>query len=155
MGYNNRSFQMEDVVVQSFSHVWPFVTLWTTAHQDFLSFTISRSLLKLISIESVISSNSLILYHLLLLLPSVSTSIRVFSSELALSIRWPNSGPSTSVLPMNIQGWFPLGLTGLITLWSKGLSKVFSSTTVQKHQFFSTQPFLMNSHIHTWLLGKP
>ena len=65
-------------------------------------------------------------------------------------------GPSTSVLPMNIQGWFPVGLTGLISLLSKGLSRMFSSTTVQKHQFFSAQPSLWsNSHICTWLLEKP
>ena len=63
---------------------------------------------------------------------------------------------SASVLPMNIQGWFPLGLTGLISLLSKGLSSVFSSTTIQRHQFFSTQPSLWpNSHICTWLLKKP
>ena len=63
---------------------------------------------------------------------------------------------STSVLPMNIQDWFPLGWTGWISLQSKGLSRVFSSTTVQKHQFFSVQPSLWsNSHIHTWLLEKP
>ena len=62
---------------------------------------------------------------------------------------------STSVLPMNIQGWFPLGWTGLISLQSKGLSRVFSSTTIQKHQFFSIQPLWSNSHIHTWLLEKP
>ena len=67
-------------------------------------------------------------------------------------------GASTSalVLPMNIQCWLPLGLTGLISLLSKGLSRVFSNTTVQKHQFFSAQPSLWNnSHIHTWLLEKP
>ena len=63
---------------------------------------------------------------------------------------------STSVLPMNIQDWFPLGLTGLISLKSKAFSRVFSNTTVQKHQFFSSQPSLWsNSHIHTWLLEKP
>ena len=63
---------------------------------------------------------------------------------------------SASVLPMNIQDWFPLGLTGFLFLLSKGLSRVFSNTTVQKHQFFSTQPSLWsNSHIHTWLLEKP
>ena len=63
---------------------------------------------------------------------------------------------SATVLPMNIQGWFPLGLTGMISLWPKGLSRVFSSTTVHKHQFFSTQPSLWsNSHICTWLLQKP
>ena len=63
---------------------------------------------------------------------------------------------SASGLPMNIQGWFPLGLIGLISLLSKRLSKVFSGTTVQKHQFFGAQPSLWsNSHIHTWLLEKP
>ena len=61
-----------------------------------------------------------------------------------------------SVLPVNIQDWFPLGLTGWISLQSKGLSRVFSNTTVQKHQFFGSQPSLQsNSHIHTWLLEKP
>ena len=65
-------------------------------------------------------------------------------------------GASASVLPVNIQGLFPLGLTGLISLQSKGLSRVFSNTTVQKHQFFGAQPSLWsNSHIHTWLLEKP
>ena len=64
-------------------------------------------------------------------------------------------GASASVLPMNIQGWFPLGLTGFISLQSKGLSRVFSSTTIKKHQFFGTQPSLWsNSHMHTWLLEK-
>ena len=63
---------------------------------------------------------------------------------------------STSVLPMHIQDWFPLGLTGLISLQSKGLSRLLSNTTVQKHQFFGAQLFLWsNSHIHTWLLEKP
>ena len=65
-------------------------------------------------------------------------------------------GTSASVLPMSIQGWFPLGWTGLISLLSKRLSRVFSKSTVWKHQFFSTQSSLWpNSHIHTWLLGKP
>ena len=63
---------------------------------------------------------------------------------------------SGSVLPMNIQDWFPVGLTGLISLLSKGLSRVFSNIIIQKHQFFNTQPSLWsNSHIHTWLLEKP
>ena len=67
-----------------------------------------------------------------------------------------STGASASVLPMSIQGWFPLGFTGFISLLSKGLSKVFFSTTVQKHQFFGAQPSLWsNSHIHTWLLEKP
>ena len=107
--------------------------------------------------ESVMLSNHLILWHPLVLLPSTFPSIRAFSSESALRIRWPNivASASASVLPMNIQCWFPLGLTGLILL-SKGLSRIFSSTTIQKHQFFGVQPSLWsNSHIHTWLLEKP
>ena len=92
----------------------------------------------------------------LLLLPSIFLSIKVFSNESVLSIMWPKDwslSASTSVFPVNIQGWFPLGLTGLIFLQSKGLSRVFSNTTVQKHQFFSTQLSLYsNSYIHTWLL---
>ena len=65
-------------------------------------------------------------------------------------------GASASVLPVNNQSWFLLGLTGLISLLSKGLSRVFSSTTIRKHQFFGAQPSLRsNFHIHTWLLGKP
>ena len=85
------------------------------------------------------------------------SNIRVFSSELALLITRTRIGASTSasVIPMNIQGWSPLGLTGLISLQSKGLSRVFSSTTVRKHQFFSTQPSLWSSsHIYMWLLKK-
>ena len=121
------------------------------------SFTISRSLLKLMSIESVIPSNHLILCRPLLLLLSVFPSIRVFSSESALRIRWPKylSVALALVLPKNIQYWFPLGLTGLISLQSKGLSQVFSNTTVQKYQFFGTQPSLWsNFHMHTLLLEK-
>ena len=80
------------------------------------------------------------------------TGIWLFASD-GQSI---GASASTSVLPMNIQGWFPLGLTGLISLQSKGLSRVFSNSTVQKHQFFDTQPSLWsNSHIYTWLLEKP
>ena len=90
--------------------------------------------------ESVMPSNYLILCHPLLLLPSIFSSIRVFSSESALHIKWPKYWRSASVLSMNIQGWFPLRLTGLISLQSKGLSRVFSSTVVWKHQFFGTQP---------------
>ena len=88
------------------------------------------------------------------LLPSVFPSIRVFSSELAFCIRWPKywSFSLASVLPMNIQDWFSLRLTGLISLLSKGFSRVFSNTTIRNHQFFSVQPSLWsNSNIHTWL----
>ena len=100
-------------------------------------------------------SNHLILCHPLILLPYIFPSIRVFSNESVLHIRWPSIGvsASTSVLPMNIQDLFHLGLTGLISLQSKGLSRVFSNTTVQRHWFFSTQLSLWsNSHIHKWQL---
>ena len=143
--------------VQLLSPVWLFATPWTAAHQASLSITISRSLLKFMSIESMMPSNHLILYRPLLLPPSVFPSIRVFQ-ESVLCIRWPEYGvsASASVLPMNIQGWFPLGLSGLISSLSKGLSRVFSNTTVQKHHFFSAQLSLdSNFHIRTWLLEKP
>ena len=117
--------------------------------------TISWSLLKLMSVESVIPSNNLILCHSLLLLPLILPRIRFFP----MNHLFESSGQSivvsasASVLPMNIQGWLPLGLTGLISLLSKGLSDVFSSTKNWKHQLFSAQPPLWsNSHIHTWLL---
>ena len=107
----------------------------------FPSITSSWSLLKLLSIESVMPSNHLILCHPLLLLPSIFPSIRVSSSESVLCIRCQSIGVSASawVLPKNIQDWFPLGLTSLISLPSKELSRVFSNATVPKHQFFSTQ----------------
>ena len=87
-----------------------------------------------------------------------SPSIRFFSNKSALCIKWQSiiAPASTSGLPMNILGWFPLGLTGLISLQFRGLSRVFSSTTIQMHQLFSTQPSLWsNSHISSWLLEKP
>ena len=110
-----------------------------------VSITNSQSLLKLMSIELVIPTNHLILCCPLLLLPSIFHSIRVFSNKSALRIRWPKdwSFSFTSVLPVNIQDWFPLGLTGLISLQSKGLSRIFSNTTVQKHQFFSSAFFIV------------
>ena len=92
-----------------------------------------------------------------LLPPSVFPSIRVFSNESVLHIRWPSIGASASasVLPLNIQGWFHFGLTDLISLQSKGLSRVLSDTSVQKPQFFGVQLSLQsNSHMHTWLLEK-
>ena len=150
------------VVVQLLSHIWRLVTPWTAACQSSLSFTISWSLFKFISIKSVMLSNHLILYCPLLILPSIFPCVRVFSNELTLHIRGQSIGASIWLLlnhnnlPMIIQGWFPSGLTGLISLQSKELSKVFSSITTQKHQFFGTQPSLWsNSSIHTWLLEKP
>ena len=127
--------------VWSLSRVWLFATPWTAACQVSLSFTISQSLLRLMSIESVMPFKHLILCCPLPFLPSVFPSIRIFSNELAAHIRWPKcwSSASASVLPMSIQDCFPFGLTGLIALLSKRLSRVFSRTTVQKHQFFGTQ----------------
>ena len=119
-----------------------------------MSFTISQGLLKFMSIELVMPSNYLILCRPLPL-PSTFPSIRDFLVSQLFTSGDQSIGASTSVLPMNIQGWFPLGLTDLISLLSKGFSRVFSST-VQKHQFFGVWPSLwFNSHICTWLLEKP
>ena len=127
--------------VQWLSCIQLLVTPWTAAHKASRSITNSQSLPKLMSIESLMSSNHLILRHPLLLLPSILPSVRVFSNESVLHIRWPTIGvpDSTSALPVNNQDWFPLGWTCWISLKFKGLSRVFSNTTVQKHQFFSTQ----------------
>ena len=105
----------------------------------------------------VMPSNHLILCHPLLLPQSFPESRSFPISQFFTSGRQCiGVSASASVLPMNIQDWFPLGLTGWIPLQSKGLSRVFSNTTVQQHQFFSTQLSLWsNSHIHTWLLEKP
>ena len=147
------------------SRVWLFAIPWTAARQASLSITNSRSLLKLRSIELVMRANHLILYCALLLPPSIFPSIGGFSqwvSSFPMSQFFTSGGQSigasvlASVLPMNIQDWSPLGWTGLISLQSKGLSRVFSNPTVQKHQFFSAQLSLWsNSHIHTRLLEKP
>ena len=126
--------------------------------QASLSITNSQSSPKLMSIESVMSSSHLILYHPLLLLPPIPPSIRVFSNEWALCIRTPKYWClNFDISPlMNNQEWFPLGLTCLISMQSKGLSRVFSITTVQKHQIFGTQlSSQSNSHIHTWWPEKP
>ena len=135
----NNCYQFSSV--QSLSRVRLFVTPWTEARQASLSITNSWSPPKPRSIESVMPSNHLILCRPLLLLPSIFPRIRVFSHESALRIRWPkywrfsfNISP-----PMNTQDWSPLGWTGWISLQSKGLSRVFPNTTVQKHQFFGAQ----------------
>ena len=121
--------------VQSLSFVWLFATPWTTTCQASLSIANSRSLLKLMPIESVIPSNHVIFCRPLLLLPSICPRVMVFSKESVLCIRWPKivASASASILPMTIQDWFPLGWTGWISLLSKGLSRGFSNTTVQKH----------------------
>ena len=123
------------------SVVSSFATPRIAAHQASLSITNSRGLPKPMSIESVMPSNHFILCRPLLL-RSIFPSIRVFSKKSVIHIRWPNYWIFSFSLSssVNIQDWFPLGLTGWISLQSKGLSKVFSSTTVQSYQFFSTQP---------------
>ena len=146
--------------VQSLSRVWLFGTPWTAARQASLSITNSQSSLKLTRIELVMPSGHLI-----------SSSVIPFSScpqSLPASESFPMSqlfawggqiirvSASAPVLPMNTQAWSPLGWTGWISLQSKGLTRVFSNTTVQKHQFFGAQLSLQsNSHIHTWPLEKP
>ena len=173
-----------------------FAAPWTAACQASLSITISWNLLKLMSIELVMPSNHLIFCCPLLLLPSIFPSISVFSffffkhifilffnlqycigfaiyqhnNESVLHIRWPNywSSASASVLPMNIQDWFPLRLTDLISLQSKGLlavqgislqskglSRAFSKTTVKNINSLVFSFLYSITHIHTWLLEKP
>ena len=144
--------------VQSLSHVWLFVTPWITAHQVSLSIINSWSLPKPMSTEWWCH-------------PAISSSVFPFSScpqslpasgSFPVSQFFPSGGhsigvsASTSVLPRNTQDWSPLRWTGWISLQSKGLSRVFSNTTVQKHQFFGAQlsPY-SNSHIYTWSLEKP
>ena len=128
-------------LVQSLSRVWLFATPWTTAHQASLSITNSQSSPKPMYTELVMPSNHLILCCPLLLLPSIFPSIRAFSNESALHIRWPKYWSFSFNIspPVNTQDWSPLGWTGWISLYSKGLSRVFSNTTVQKHQFFGAQ----------------
>ena len=135
--------------VQSLSCVWLFATPWTAARQTSLSITNSWSLLKLMSIESVMSPNHLILCRPLLLPPSTFPASGSFPMSQFFASGGQSIGASASVLPMNIQGWFPLGIIGLITLQSKGLSRVFSNTGIQKHQFSGTQlhgPTLTSTH---------
>ena len=145
-------------LVQSLSCVQLFVTPWTAACQASLSITNSRSLPKFISVESVVPSNHLILgvpfsFHLQSFPASGSFPMSQFFSSGGQSI---GASASELVPPMNIQYWFPLGLTGLISLLSKGLLRVSSNNTVWKHQLFGAQLSLWsNSHIHTWLLEKP
>ena len=126
--------------VQSLSRVQLFVTPRTLACQASLSITYSQSLFKLMSIKLVMPSNHLILCCPLLLLTSVFPSIRVFSNKSVLCIRWPKYWSfSFSISPSNEYSGLPLGSTGLISLLTKALSRVFSNTTVQKHQFFGAQ----------------
>ena len=144
--------------VQLLSHVLLFVTPWITARQAFLSITNSRSSLRLTSIESVMPSSHLIFCRPLLLLPPIPPSIRVFPMSQLFAWGDQSTGVSAlaSFLPKKSQGWSPSEWTGWISLQSKGLLRIFSNTTVQKHQFFGTQlSSQSNSHIHTWPLEKP
>ena len=129
---------------QSLSRVLLFVIPWAAAHQASLSITISRSLLKLMSTESVLPSNHLILCRPLLL-PSVFPSLRVFSNESVLPIRWPKYWSfSFSISPSNAySGLISFRMDWLNLLAVKGLSRVFSNTTFQKHQFFDAQLSLL------------
>ena len=126
--------------VQLLSHVRFFATPWTAAHQASLSITNSQSLLKLMSIESVMPSNHLVLCHALLP-PSIFPSIRVFSNDSVLRIRWPKYWSfSFDISPSSeYSGLIFFRMDWLISLQFKGLSRVFSNITVQKHQFFSAQ----------------
>ena len=146
------------VVVQWLNCVWLLLTPWTAAHQASLSFTISQSLLKLISTASLTPSNYLILYHLLLFLPWIFHSTRVFSSESALPIRWPkywsfsfsiSSSSEYSGLIFFRIDWFDiLAVEG--TLRSLLQLHSLKASILQCSPFFKS-----NSHIHTWLLEKP
>ena len=146
----NTTSEVIAAVVQLLSCVRLFAVPWTAAGQASLSITSSWSLLKLMSIESVMPSNHLILCHPLLLLPSIFPSIRVFSNESALCIRWQSTGASASasVLSVNIQGW-SLGLTGFITVLSKGLSRVFSTVWQQSVLWHSVFFKVQLSHLYT------
>ena len=144
-------FLIQFSLVQLLSRVQLFETPWTTACQVSLSITNSQSLLKFMSIESVMPSNHLILCRPLLPLPSIFPSISVFSIESVLRIRWSKCWSfSVSISPSNeYSELMSFILTGWISLQSKGLSRVFSNTTVEKHQFFCAQLSLSsNSHIH-------
>jgi len=159
-----RVFQVSKVYaqfssLQLLSRVRLFVTPWIEARQAPLSITISRSSLKLTSIESVMPSSHLILCRPLFLQPPIPPSIRVFfpmSQLFAWGGQRTGVSALASFLPKNTQGWSPLEWTGWISLQSKGLSRVFSNTTLQNHQFFGAQPSSQsNSHIHTWPQEKP
>ena len=146
------------LVVQLLSLVCLFAIPWTAACQASLSLKISQSLFRLMCIESVMPFNQLILCHPLLLLPLIFPSIRVFSNESPVHIRWPKySSFSFSISPSSEYSGlisFRIDWFDLLSVW--GTLKSLLHTTVQRHQFFSAQLSLWyNSHIHTWLLEKP
>ena len=155
---NSRCSSVQFSSVQSLSRVRLFATPWIAERQASLSITSSRCSLRVVSIKSVMPSSHLIFGRPLLLLPPIPPSIKVFSNKSTLHMRWPKywSFRFASFLSKKSLRWSPLERTGWISLPSKGLSRVFSNTTVQKHQFFGALPSSQsNSHIHTWLLEKP
>ena len=145
---------MTNKSVQPLSRVQLFATPWTAAHQVSLSITDSQSLLNLMSIKLVMPSKHLILCHPLLLLPSIFPSIRVFSNDSILRIRWPKywSFSFSTSLSNEYSGLISFRIDWLISLQSKGLSRIFSNTTVKKHQFlvlnFLYSPTLTSIHDH-------
>ena len=143
-------------VVQSLSCDRLFVTPWTAAGQVSLTFTISWNLLKLMSIELMMPSNHLILCHTFLFWPSIFPRNRVFSNESALRIRWPKYW-SFTINPSNeYSGFISFRIDWFDLFAAQGTSLESSSTTIQKHQFSSSQPsFWSNSHICIRLLEKP
>ena len=153
-----QSFELQFSSFQSLSHVWLFVTPWTVAHQASLSITNSQSPPKPMSIQSMMLSNHLILCHPLLLLPPIPPSIRVFSSESALCIRWPKYWSfSFNISPSNEHlGLISFRMDWLDLLAVQGTLKSLLQHHSSKNQFFGTQlSLLSNSHIHTWPLEKP
>ena len=146
------SIALHVFVAQSLSHVWLSATPWTAAHQAPLASTISQTLLRFMSIELVILSNHLILCISSYCLPS-------FPAPESFPVSWLfesggqsiGASASVSVFPMNNQGWFPLEWTGLISLQSKGPTRIFSDTTGRKHQFFGSQPFFMVQLSHLYI----
>ena len=158
---NNSSLAISSVQfssLQLLSRVRLFVTPWIAARQASLSVTNSWSSLKLTSIESVMPSSHLILCCPFFFCPQSLPASESFPMSQLFAWGGQNTGVSAlaSFLPKNTQGWSPLERTGWISLQSKGLSRIFSNTTVQKHQFFSTQlSSQSNSHIHTWPQEKP
>ena len=153
---DNFLIQVQFSSFQLLSRVRLFATPWIAAHQASLFITISQTLLRLMSIESMMPSNHLILGRSLILLPPIPPSLRVFSNESTLHMRWPKYWSfSFNISPSSEHS----GLTSFRMDWLDllaALSRVFSNTTVQKHQFFSAQPSSQsNSHVHTWPLEKP
>ena len=141
------------VVLQLLNNVWLFSIWWIAAQQAPLSSTISWSLLKFMSIKSMMLSNNLIFCHPLLLLSLIFSSIRVFSNESFFASGGQSIGASASILPVNIQGSFPEpGLTGLISLQPKGLSRVLSSTNLKASILQHSAFFIF--HIHNMATGK-